>query len=184
MKLLFENWRQYLNEEVLYHGSSEEYDFKDFDLEQSVGAIYFFPEEGLEYAIKYAKHDDFYRRGGFLYTVETEPNATILDLTDFKNYGDIENRIKAYIVENSHIPKEKYKDFILMNDPSYGMFDFLDYNQDFVNFLTEDLQIDGLKFVDGLPEVREGFITKVIVLLSVDSIATWKRRHLENETPT
>jgi len=181
MKLLFENWRKYLKEETLYHGSTKKYNFKDdFDFERGVGVIYFFPKEGYRHAIEYAKYDAP-PGGGYLYTIETEAGAKILDLTDFENYGDLENKVKAYILAaEGDLTKEEYKDFILMNNPFFGMFDFLDYNPDFVNFLTKELQVDGLKFVDGFSEIGE-VKTKVVVLFSTNSIATWERRHL-NET--
>ena len=46
MKLLIENFKNFLNEDtdlsVLYHGSPTSFDFKEFDLEVGVGAIYLF----------------------------------------------------------------------------------------------------------------------------------------------
>ena len=176
MRMLFERWREYiLKEEILYHGSPEEFDFAKeygkFDGD-TVGAIYFFPDkggEGLENAKKFADY------GGFIYTVKTKPNTNIANLIDFENYGEKENKIKDYIMTTADLSEDRYKDYILCGDGVGGacMFDFLDYNPEFVQFLKK-IGVDGLRFIDGLGEGRTDADTdyEVVVLLGTDSIET------------
>ena len=74
--------------------------------------------------------------------------------------------VKDYIMEKTKMTEEQWSEFIECVD--YCMFDFLDYNEEFVAFLQEK-GIHGLHFWDGLDEINEPKI-KVVALLSTDVV--------------
>ena len=163
MKLLIENFKNFLNEDVdlsvLYHGSPTSFDFKEFDLEAGVGAIYLFIDK--EPARAFA---EFHGGKECVYTIELSSSANIVDLIDMSTPQAQD--VKDYITIAWDMTEDQWVDFIQCKDVC--VFDFLDYNDDFVNFL-QNKGIDGLHFWDGLDEINEPKI-QVVALMNTDII--------------
>ena len=163
MKILIENFKNFLTEgpmtRNLYHGSNESFDFKNFNIDAGVGAIYLFVEK--EPAQKFAE----YAAGNqCTYTIKLNSSANIVDMINVNTPEAQE--VKDYIMEQTGLSEEQWSEFIECVD--YCMFDFLDYNEEFVAFLQEK-GIHGMHFWDGLDEINEPKI-KVVALLSTDVI--------------
>ena len=90
MELIIENWRKYLTEEVFYHGSGSDFDFEDYGnmKKSNVGVIYTFLASDKDKAELWARMDSRGLSGGYIYELTTKPDAAIIDLTDFSNYGE------------------------------------------------------------------------------------------------
>ena len=191
MKLILENWRQYLEEgatfpTTVFHGSPADFDFiKDFRFggEQSgVGALYTFftPEPAKEFALLHADHNfELNGREGWVYEINLKPDASIIDLTDFSGYGEKHELIKQRIMASAAAADGSAWEDLVGCKGAPCIFDLLDYNIEFVQFLS-DIGVDGLIFIDGLDEIGIDQI-KVLVMLNTKPIkAVRKARVSEN----
>ena len=172
MKLLIENWRKYLTEEVFYHGSGSDFDFEDYGnmKKSNVGVIYTFLASDKDKAELWARMDSRGLSGGYIYELTTKPDAAIIDLADFSNYGEKAQKIKDYILKSSEMPEDMWEGFIL-GTTDFLMFDFMDYNDDFVLFLSQ-LGVDVMKFIDGLEEINIDRI-KVAAIVNPEAIESY-----------
>tara|TARA_R110000850_G_scaffold106290_5_gene217592 strand:+ start:799 stop:1380 length:582 start_codon:yes stop_codon:yes gene_type:complete len=164
MKLILENWRQYLEEgatfpTTVFHGSPDDFDFiNDFrfgDEHNGVGALYTFftPEPAKEFALLHADHNfELNGREGWVYEINLKPGASIIDLTDFSGYGEKHELIKQHIMASAAAADGPAWEDLVGCKGAPCIFDFLDYNIEFVQFLS-DIGVDGLIFIDGLDEI-------------------------------
>ena len=196
MKLLLENWRRYLEEgatfpTTVFHGSPDDFDFiNDFrfgDESDGVGALYTFfaPEPAKEFALLHSEHNfKLNGRDGWVYEINLKPGASIIDLTDFSGYEEKHELIKQRIMTRAapraagrmfQLPASRasaadgaaWEDLVGCKG-SLCMFDLLDYNIEFMQFL-QDIGVDGLIFIDGLDEIGIDQI-KVLAMLNTKPI--------------
>ena len=180
MKLILENWRQYLEEgatfpTTVFHGSPDDFDFiKDFqfgDEQGGVGALYTFftPEPAKEFALLHSEHNfELDGREGWVYEINLKPGASIIDLTDFSGYGEKHELIKQRIMASAAAADGPAWEDLVGCKGAPCIFDFLDYNIEFVQFLS-DIGVDGLIFIDGLDEIGIDQI-KVLAMFNTKSI--------------
>ena len=193
MKLILENWRQYLEEgatfpTTVFHGSPDDFDFiKDFqfgDEQGGVGALYTFftPEPAKEFALLHSEHNfELDGREGWVYEINLKPGASIIDLTDFSNYGEkhelIKQRIMPLLVRAARANRTLPRDFVVDESVwktfvecggNMCVYDLLDYNAELVQSLS-DIGVDGLIFIDGLDEIGIDQI-KVLAMFNTKSI--------------
>ena len=180
MKLILENWRQYLEEGAIFpttvfHGSPDDFDFiNDFRFgyeHNGVGALYTFfaPEPAKEFALLHSEHNfKLNGREGWVYEINLKPGASIIDLTDFSGYEEKHELIKQRIMAGEGAGDGVAWEDLVGCKGSPCMFDLLDYNIEFVQFL-QDIGVDGLIFIDGLDEIGIDQI-KVLVMFNTKPI--------------
>ena len=191
MKLILENWRQYLEEgaaspRTVFHGSPDDFDFiKDFRFggEQSgVGALYTFftPEPAKEFALLHSEHNfELDGREGWVYEINLKPGASIVDLTDFSGYGEKHELIKQRIMAGPGAADGSAWEDLVGCKGAPCIFDLLDYNIEFVQFLS-DIGVDGLIFIDGLDEIGIDQI-KILAMFNTDSIQTVRKAQVSRK---
>ena len=180
MKLLLENWREYLEEgatfpTTVFHGSPDDFDFiNDFrfgDEHNGVGALYTFftPEPAKEFALLHSEHNfELDGRAGWVYEINLKRGASIIDLTDFSNYGEKHELIKQRIMTSAAAADGSAWEDLVGCKGAPCMFDLLDYNAELVQSLS-DIGVDGLIFIDGLDEIGIDQI-KVLAMFNTKSI--------------
>tara|TARA_Y100000310_G_scaffold77027_1_gene73490 strand:- start:4669 stop:5637 length:969 start_codon:yes stop_codon:yes gene_type:complete len=162
----------------LYHGTNKVFD--TFDVEVGVGAAYLFKEKDRELAEKWAaiSHADFggQSEGPIVCTVETSPDANIVDFNDFEH--PVIEQLPAMLGW-----PEKYKnkaEWQKMVKNNVMAFDIIDYNSELIKMFLES-GVDGVYAWDGLDEIGEDLVD-IVIMFNRDKFKIVSCERLETDS--